>query len=365
MIKFLDLKKINAAYEADFNDVFKSFLNSGQYILGDKVSHFEKEFAKFCGTKYSIGTANGLDAITLIFKAYKILGKLKDNDEVIVPANTYIACVLGVLNAGLKPVLVEPNPSTFNISVTSIKQAITNKTKAILAVHLYGQMVDVDLFRDISKKHNLIIVEDAAQAHGAVKNGIKAGSFGHAAAFSFYPTKNLGALGDGGCVTSNDKKLAETIFKLRNYGTTQKYVSDFVGVNSRLDEIQASFLSVKLKQLDADNEKRRAIAKCFIANIKNNKVELPYYSGKEDHVFHQFVVKVKDQEKFRAFLLQNGVETNIHYPVPLHKQKALKAYAHLKLPITEQLHKYIVSIPINPLLNAKEQGIIVNTINLY
>ena len=366
MIKFLDLKLLNSRFQDEFQEAYSTFLDNGWYILGDQVSAFERHFAEYCGTRYCIGVGNGLDALTLIFKGYIELGKLSSGDEVIVPANTYIASILAVIHAGLKPVLVEPNPDTFNIDPTHIEEAITNKTKAIMAVHLYGLLADIESINTIAKKYNLIVIEDAAQAHGAKNDiGVKAGNLGDVAGFSFYPTKNLGALGDGGAITTNDKALSDVISKLRNYGTSQKYVSDLVGHNSRLDEIQAMFLNIKLSTLDSDNKKRREIAETYITKIDNDKIKLPYFSGKDDHVFHQFVVTVEDRSEFIDYMTNNNVQTLVHYPVAPHKQNALKQFKDLELPTTEYIHDKVASIPLNPVLELSQIDQIVELLNHY
>lgn len=366
MIKFLDLALINRRFENEFKNEFEKFLNSGQYILGDQVIQFEKEFASYCGTKYCIGVSSGLDALQLIFEAYKILGKLKEGDEVIVPANTYIASVLAIGHAGLKPVLVEPAITTYNIDVTKIEQAITGHTKAILGVHLYGQLYDVEALESIAKKHNLLLIEDAAQAQGAVYKDLrKAGNLSHAAAFSFYPTKNLGALGDAGAVTTSNKELTDVIFKLRNYGRVSTYKNDLKGFNCRLDALQAAFLRVKLKHLDADNKKRRELAKKFISGIANPKIQLPIYDKSKNHVFHLFVIRSKKRNDLKDYLLKNGIETLIHYPVPIHKQQAFKEFKDLKFSIAEHLHKEVLSLPLSPVMGQDDAEHIIQTINLY
>ncbi|QRM89549.1 aminotransferase class V-fold PLP-dependent enzyme [Lacinutrix sp. WUR7] len=366
MIKFLDLHKINARFDIPFQEQFKQFLDSGYYILGKQVATFETNFASYCGTKHSIGTSNGLDALILIFKAYKELGLLQDGDEVIVPANTFIASFLAVIHSGLKPVFIEPDLVTYNLSLSEIEKQITPNTKAILAVHLYGQIADMQSINTLAEKHGLLVVEDAAQAHGAVyENNKKAGNLSDVAAFSFYPAKNLGALGDGGAITTNNDALAAVIRKLRNYGSSKKYLHDTIGFNNRLDEIQAAFLNIKLPKLDADNEKRREIAKRFISEIKNEKITLPFYDNSKNHVFHLFVILVEDRADFTSFLKQNEIETLIHYPIAPHKQEALKDFASLKLPVTELIHKNIVSLPISPVLTKKEITQIIQTINAY
>lgn len=366
MIQFLDLKQINARFEDAFQKKFKQFLDSGSCILGKEVKDFETDFASYCGTEYCIGTSNGLDALTLIFKAYIEMGVLHPNDEVLVPANTYIASILSIIHSGLKPVFIEPDEQTFNISVVEIKRNITNKTKAILVVHLYGQLADMEVINDLAKKNNLIVVEDAAQAHGAIaENGKKAGCLAHAAAFSFYPSKNLGALGDAGAVTTQDEELAEIIFRLRNYGSSKKYINDHKGFNNRLDEIQAAMLSIKLPFLDDDNTRRREIAKRYLYEIKNDKIQLPFYDQSENHVFHVFVLRVSERDDFVSFLDKNNIGYLIHYPKPPHKQLALQEFNDLQLPVTEAIHKEVISIPISPVMTNEEVAQIINLLNTY
>ena len=366
MIKFLDLKLLNSRFEAHFQDAYNRFIDSGYYILGNEVKTFQNAFAKYCGAKHCIGTGNGLDALVLIFQGYKTLGKLKEGDEVIVPANTYIASILSVIHAGLTPVFVEPDQETFNISPSQIKKAITSRTKVILAVHLYGQLADMQTINAIAKENKLLVIEDAAQAHGAKNNeGIKAGNLGDAAGFSFYPSKNLGALGDGGAVTTNDEELATIISKLRNYGTSSKYVNDLMGYNSRLDELQASFLNVKLPMLDSDNLKRITLAKFYQASIKNSKIVLPKVNDNFSHVYHQFVLRLDTRNDFQSYLKSNQVETLIHYPIAPHKQKALIKYKMLDLPITVAIHNTVISIPMSPVLPQTDADKIVELINAY
>ncbi|WP_299224838.1 DegT/DnrJ/EryC1/StrS aminotransferase family protein [uncultured Psychroserpens sp.] len=367
MISFLDLNKVNARFEDEYVSQFKSFLNSGYYILGDQVRTFETNFASYCGSKYCVGVANGLDALTLIFKAYIELGRLKPDDEVIVPANTYIASILAVINAGLKPIFVEPNEATFNISPLEIKKHLSPNVKAILAVHLYGQLANMNAINAIAETHDLLVVEDAAQAHGAILNDDdkKAGNLSNAAGFSFYPTKNLGALGDAGAVTTNDLDLANTVQLLRNYGSSTKYVNQTLGINSRLDEIQAAFLNVKLKYLDADNQRRQDIASLYRSGINNKKIELPYYNDSLNHVFHVFVVRVIDRAAFVSFLNDKGIGHLIHYPIPPHKQQALLSYKTLYLPITEAIHSSVVSLPISPIMTNDEVQTVINALNQY
>ena len=366
MIPFLDLKKINEPYETAFQEKLKSVLESGWYILGDEVATFENNFAQYCGTKYCIGTGNGLDALVLIFKGYIQLGKLQKGDEVIVPANTYIASILAILQADLIPVLVEPKLETYNINPDLIAEKITSKTKAILAVHLYGQLAEMNAINEIATKYNLIVVEDAAQAHGAKKNlKSKFINLKSAIAYSFYPGKNLGALGDGGVVSTNDSELAKVIQSLRNYGSETKYYNDYVGVNSRLDELQAAFLNVKLPNLDAENEKRRMIAKRYLAEINNNKIILPFYDNSLNHVFHLFVIRTQNRKELQNYLNQNGIQTAIHYPIPPHKQKALASFNNLCFPITEKIHSEVLSLPISPIMTMDEVDYVVKILNQF
>lgn len=365
MIKFLDLHKINKPFEIAFKNGFENFLNKSWYVLGDEVKKFENDFANYCGAKYCIGVGNGLDALVLIFKGYIQLGKLKKGDEVIVPANTYIASILAIIEADLIPVLVEPRLETYNINPDLIETKITDKTRAILAVHLYGQLAEMKSINNIAKKHNLLVIEDAAQAHGATSNSIKAGNLGNAAGFSFYPGKNLGALGDAGAITTNDEELAKVLYSLRNYGSDTKYVNKMVGVNSRLDELQAAFLNIKLPFLDKDNCLRRTIAQRYLNEIKNNKITLPFWDLSENHVFHLFVIRTQNRSDLQKYLEQNEIATMIHYPIPPHKQEALSEWNYLSFPLTEKIHKEVLSIPLNPSLSDLEIDKIISTLNQY
>ncbi len=365
MIKFLDLKLLNQDYEPAFKQKFDSFLQSGYYIQGQETKIFENAFASYCNISQAVGVGNGLDAIRLIFEAYKIMGHLSQGDEVVVPANTYIASILAISQAGLKPVLVEPDINTYNLKADTVEKYITRKTKAVLAVHLYGLVSDWEALSALTNKHNLLLIEDAAQAHGAQYQGQKTGRLGHAAAFSFYPTKNLGALGDGGMVTTNDPVLADTIRLLKNYGQKQKYVSRYKGFNSRLDEIQAAFLNVKLPYLDSINQKRRALALKYIQNIDNKQITLPYYTHEDSHVFHQFVVRTPKRDRLKKYLAAQGIETIIHYPVPPHKQEAYSEWHDISLPVTEKIHKEILSLPIRENLTTQEQDYIIEKINRF
>ncbi len=364
-ISFLDIKKINAQYRQDLVAAATRVIDSGWYILGSEVEGFEKEFAQYCKAKHCVGVSNGLDALILILYAYKHLGVMKDGDEVIVPANTFIASILAISQAGLKPVLVEANKNTLNIDVTLIEQHITPKTKAIMAVHLYGQAADMDVINDIAKRHGLKVVEDAAQAHGALYKGRITGSLGDAAGFSFYPGKNLGALGDGGAVTTNDEALAQAIKALRNYGSQKKYYHLYKGVNNRLDEIQAAMLRVKLTHLDHENARRNQIAQMYLTQIKNPKLTLPQIATTGTHVWHLFVIRTPQRDQFQEYLKENGVQTIIHYPVAPHLQEAYSELKTNKLPLAEQLHQQVLSLPVSPVMTDDQAQYIVDVINKY
>lgn len=361
MIPFLDLKAINARYKDEIKARIDGVLDSGWYLLGEQNKKFESNFAAYCGARYCIGCANGLDALRLIIKAYGF-GK---GDEIIAPANTYIASILAITDNGCSPVLVEPDLDTYNINPDLIEAKITDKTKAILVVHLYGQAVKMDKIWALAKKYNLKIIEDSAQAHGAYYNDKRVGSLGDASGFSFYPGKNLGALGDGGAVTTNDEELAQKIRALANYGSHKKYENIYQGLNSRLDEIQAAVLDVKLKYLDSDNAKRKEIAQYYLQNIKNPLISLPQTYSENSHVWHLFVVRVKDRARFQNYLNDNGIQTIIHYPIPPHKQECYKELNHLSFKITEQIHSEIISIPISPVMSDSQIQKVVEVINSY
>lgn len=366
MIHFLNLRKLNQPFEVAFQKKMKQFLDGGWYILGNEVKQFEADFASYCGTKHCIGVGNGLDALVLIFKGYIHLGKLQKGDEVIVPANTYVASILAVLQADLVPVLVEPRLETYNINPEEIQAKITSKTKAILPVHLYGQLCEMKAINEIAQKYNLLVIEDAAQAHGSqFSENEKAGNLSNAAAFSFYPGKNLGALGDGGAITTNDDELANVLFSMRNYGSKVKYENEIIGVNSRLDELQAAFLNIKLKQLDSENEFRRSMAKRYLSEIKNEKIIMPSCDLSQNHVFHLFVIRTSNRLELQNYLKENGIETMIHYPIPPHKQKALSNWNNLSFPITEKIHDEVLSIPLNSGLKASEIQHIITILNQY
>ncbi|MEO7561809.1 MAG: DegT/DnrJ/EryC1/StrS family aminotransferase [Ferruginibacter sp.] len=370
MIPFLDLKKINLQYEAEFKTALDDILQSGWFILGQRVMDFEDAFAAYCGVKHCIGVANGLDALILILNGYTQLGFMQEGDEVIVPSNTYIASILAISKANLTPVLVEPDINTYLLDPKLIEAKITNKTKAILPVHLYGQLCNMQAINAIAKKHDLKVIEDSAQSHGAIQNEKRSGNLGDASGFSFYPGKNLGALGDAGAVTTNNDELAEVVKALRNYGSKVKYKNIYKGINSRLDELQAAFLSVKLKTLDADNQYRRIVANYYANNIVNEKIILPAAKGKVvthdfNHVWHVFAVRTKERERFQEYLTKEGVQTVIHYPVPPHEQGAYPEWKNSLHPFSEQIHYQIISLPISPVLKQDEYKRVVEVINAY
>ena len=359
MIQFLDLQKINKQYQEQLQQKMQNVVEKGWFILGDEVKTFESNFANYCQMKHCIGVGNGLDAIVLTLKAHIELGNLKKGDEVIVPANTYIATILGILQADLLPVLVEPNILTYNIDPDLIEAKITSKTKAIIPVHLYGQLADMDALIAVGYKYNLLMIEDAAQAHGQQFKG------SHTRTFSFYPGKNLGALGDGGAILTNDDKLAKVLYSLRNYGSEKKYYNDYLGYNSRLDELQAAFLNVKLPYLDHENEIRRKIAKRYLNEITNDKIILPTWDFTNNHVFHLFVIRTENRDDLQDYLMQNEIETLIHYPIPPHQQKALSNWNLLSFPITEKIHREVLSLPISPVMTEDEVSFVVTILNQY
>ncbi|OTW80159.1 aminotransferase [Bacillus thuringiensis serovar cameroun] len=363
MIPFLDLKQINLQHKNEIEEAMKRVLESGWYVLGKEVTEFEEKFATYCGTKYAVGVANGLDALILILRAYGI----GEGDEVIVPANTYIASILAISANGATPILVEPQVETFNINPQQIEEKVSSKTKAIMAVHLCGQAANMDAINKIAEKYNLKVIEDAAQAHGAIYNEKRTGNLGDAAGFSFYPGKNLGALGDGGAITTNDSVLVEKIRALRNYGSHVKYENLFKGMNSRLDELQAAILNIKLGYLDQQNEHRRKVAEYYLNNIKNPKIELPVVENcdRKSHVWHLFVVKTGKRADLQQFLQENGVQTMIHYPIPPHKQEAYQEWSNLSYPITEIIHEQVLSLPISPVISMEEVEKVVEKINQY
>lgn len=366
MIRIIDLERINKAYEADFKARLNDFLKNAHYINGIETKGFEDRFAHFIGVDYASGVGNGLDAIRLIFEAYKIMGKLNTGDEVLVPANTYVASFLGISQAGLIPVPVDVHPDTMNVNPVLAELLISEKTKAVMPVHLYGQTADMEGIYHLSSKYNLLIIEDAAQAHGAKYQTKMAGNLGNAAAFSFYPTKNLGALGDGGMVTSNDKELIELVNILKNYGQKKKYISEYKGINSRLDEIQSTFLNIKLPFLHEINKKRKKHAAYYIKHINNPKIEVPVIDLQADHVFHQFVLQINgNRDLFIEYMKTQGIECLIHYPQASYLQPAYKELSTTFAPSTKFLSRRIVSIPIHEALTNKEIEYITEKINLF
>ncbi|MDH0351906.1 DegT/DnrJ/EryC1/StrS family aminotransferase [Aeromonas caviae] len=363
MINFLDLKAINNQYRLELKEACARVIDSGWYIMGRELSAFEQEFSTFCGTKHAIGVANGLDALILTLRAWKELGKLKSGDEVIVQANTYIASILAITENDLIPVLVEPNPYTYNLDCSNIRTAITPKTKAILPVHLYGLLSPMPEIMYIARQHNLLVLEDCAQAHGAEINGQRAGNWGDAAGFSFYPGKNLGALGDAGAITTNDDELAQTLKALRNYGSHKKYENLYQGVNSRLDEIQAALLRVKLPYLEAETIRRQQISQAYRSGISNSRVILPDVIDELAHVWHLFVVRCEKREALQAYLAEQGIQTLIHYPVAPHKQQAYKQWNHVSLPLTEEIHQQVLSLPLDPTMSEEAIARVITAVN--
>ena len=362
-ISFLDLLQINLNHQDEIQSAMNHVLHSGWYILGEQVSAFEKEFASYCNAKHCIGVGNGLDALHLILRALKI----KEGDEVIVPANTYIATWLAVTYAGATPIPVEPDSITYNIDPNLIERALTSKTRAILPVHLYGQTSDMDSINDIANRHDLYVIEDAAQAHGAKYKGKIAGSLGHAAGFSFYPGKNLGALGDAGAVVTNDDQIAEQVRLIRNYGSRVKYKNEIQGLNSRLDELQAAILRVKLKYLDEENKLRQKWASFYKNNINNENITLPDESNSMKHVWHLFIIRHSNRESLQNFLKEKGIGTLIHYPIPPHLSDAYNSFYSQEgeFPLTEKLANEILSLPMGPHLNESDVKYICDIINSF
>lgn len=365
MIPFLSLKQVTGKYSTEIHEAVARVIDSGWYLQGQENENFERNYSKYIGTKHTVGVANGLDALIWIFRAYKELGVMKDGDEVIVPANTYIATILAITENNLVPVLVEPSIDTYQIDDSLIEERITERTKAICIVHLYGQCAYTEKIGELCKKYGLKLVEDNAQAHGCVFNGKKTGSIGDAAGHSFYPGKNLGALGDAGAVTTNDCQLAETIRSLANYGSSRKYVFKYMGRNSRLDEIQAAILDVKLRHLDEDVALRKQIAKYYIEHISNPRIILPKVFDWQQHVFHIFTIRCAERDRLQQYLTDNGIQTNIHYPIPPHKQECFKAWNCMILPVTEKIHAEELSLPMSPVMNVVDVKYVVDVINNY
>lgn len=366
MIKFLDLQKINLQYAQELKAAAAAVIDSGWYLQGAQNEKFEAELCRLTGSPYAVAVANGLDALRLILRAYIEMGVITEGDEVIVPANTYIASILAITDNRLTPVLVEPSMETYNIDIDKIEEAITPRTKAIMVVHLYGRTVWSEKLEAIAKRHGLKIIEDNAQAIGAEYQGVRTGNLGDAAGFSFYPGKNLGALGDSGAVTTKDPEVARIVRAVANYGSEKKYQNTYMGLNSRMDEMQAAFLAVKIKHILQENERRRQIAAYYCANIKNAKITLPILpKDKMEHVHHLFVVRTSDRDALQQYLLENGVQTLIHYPIPPHKQNCYKAWNSLCYPITEKIHGEVLSLPISPVMSEQEMKSVVEIINAY
>ena len=365
MIKFLDLQKITAKYSGEIHAATARVIDSGWYLQGEENDRFEANYARYIGSKHCVGCANGLDALIWIFRAYIELGVMKPGDEVIVPANTYIATILSITENGLVPVLVEPDEDTLQIDDSKIETAITPKTKAVCIVHLYGRCAYTERIGEICRSRGLKLIEDNAQAHGCLFNGVKTGNLGDAAGHSFYPGKNLGAFGDGGAVTTNDDELAATIRSLANYGSSKKYVFKYCGRNSRLDEIQAAILDVKLAHLDDDLAARKAVAKYYVENIKNPAIRVPVIDDWDAHVFHLFPIFCSRRDELQKFLAENGVQTLIHYPIPPHKQECYAQWNHLSFPITERIHAEELSLPMSPVMTEEEVRNVVEIVNKF
>jgi dTDP-4-amino-4,6-dideoxygalactose transaminase len=367
VVPFFDLAACHAPLRDEMGAVARRVIEKGSYILGAEVAGFEEELAAYTGVRHAIGVANGLDALILVLKGWIAQGRLATGDGVIVPANTFIATVLAVTHAGLRPILVEPNPETYNLDPERLNQALSDKPKAVIAVHLYGQLAAMSAIGDFCKTHSLPLLEDAAQAHGAIAQGCRAGTFGSAAAFSFYPTKNLGALGDGGAITTDDNNLAETVRSLRNYGSRVKYRNDIIGLNSRLDELQAALLRIKLPYLESDNAHRRAIAQIYRRNIRHPEVTLPAVALEEEsHVWHLFVIRTPGRDGLARHLTHFGIQTQIHYPVPPHLQPCYAGQlGHGPLPLTERLHTSVLSLPISPIMTEPQVAAVVDGVNSW
>lgn len=368
MIPFLDLKVINQQHRQALIDAAVRVIDSGWYVLGQEVKAFEQEFANYCGTKHCVGLANGLDALVLTLRAWKELGKLKEGDEVIVPANTYIASILAITENQLKPVLVEPNAKNYNLCPHNVQQAITGKTKAIVAVHLYGQLAPMKELMELADYHQLLVLEDSAQAHGATVDGKRSGNLGHASGFSFYPGKNLGALGDAGAMTTNDAELAQTVRALGNYGSHKKYENLYQGVNSRLDEMQAAMLRAKLKHLDAETHRRRQIAAMYMQGIQNEKIVMPLNKNtstlmRKDCVWHLFVIRTIERKRLQTLLADQGIQTLIHYPIAPHHQQAYQVWSNQSFPITELIHNEVLSLPISPVMSDGQVQTVIDAVN--
>ena len=363
MIPFLNLKNLNASLRGELLEACARVIDSGWYIMGQELRAFEQEFADYCGSQHCIGVANGLDALTLTLRAWRELGRLRDGDEVLVPANTYIATLLAITANGLRPVLVEPDEESFNLSPEAVQAALGPRARALLPVHLYGRLADMPALTRIAADNGLLVLEDAAQGHGASLASRKAGNWGDAAGFSFYPGKNLGALGDGGAITTSDPELATTLQALRNYGSHVKYQNIYQGVNSRLDEIQAAMLRVKLRHLDRQTARRRQIARRYLDEMSNPGVQLPDWGQAEQHVWHLFVVRSSQRDRLQQQLAEAGGQTMIHYPIAPHKQQAYPELNALSLPLTERIHQEVLSLPMDPSMTDEQVSRVIEAIN--
>lgn len=363
MMKYLDLKAVNAPYETEIRQAMEDILGRGWYLKGEATRLFEEHYAAYIGTHFCVGCGNGLDALTLILRAYKEMGSLQDGDEVIVPANTYIATILAITENGLTPVLIEPDINTLQIDDAKIEEAITPRTRAFMIVHLYGRCAYTGRIGELCRQYQLKLIEDNAQAHGCTYKGAHTGSLGDAAAHSFYPSKNLGALGDAGAVTTNDEELATLIRSIVNYGSSRKYVFDYIGRNSRMDELQAAILDIKLAGLDAANQRRKEIAAMYIDKVKNPNIIVP--QSERDSVYHIFPILCKRRDELRQYLLRHGVETEIHYPIPPHKQACYHQWNQLSLPVTEAIHQEQLSLPCNQTMTNAEADYIIGLLNAF
>ena len=365
MVKLLDLQKITMTHAEEYKAAVNRVIESGWFLQGKENQQFEADYAKYIGSKHCIAVANGLDALKIIIRGYKELGVFHDGDEIIVPANTYIATILAITDNHLTPVLVEPTWEHLEIDTDKIEEAITPKTKGVMTVHLYGRIAYDDRLSDICKKHGLILMEDCAQSHGCMWKGRKTGSLGHAAAHSFYPGKNLGTFGDAGAVTTDDAALASIIRALANYGSQQKYVFRYVGMNSRMSEIDAAVLNVKLKYLDEDNSKRQQLATYYYAHIDNPLITLPKRIADENNVYHQFPIFCERRDALQAFLVEHSIQTLIHYPIPPHKQECYREWNSRSYPITEKIHQQELSIPMNQVITMEEAQEIIKWLNAF
>ncbi|MDD4777212.1 MAG: DegT/DnrJ/EryC1/StrS family aminotransferase [Fermentimonas sp.] len=365
MVKFLDIEKITDKYSREIHEAASRVIDSGWYLLGKETGMFEEKYARYIGTEHCVGVANGLDALRIILRAYIESGVMEEGDEIIVPANTFIASIIAITDNRLVPVLVEPDINTYQIDETKIESVVTSKTRGVMIVHLYGQCAYTEKIGEICRKYNLKLIEDNAQAAGCKYKGQKTGSFGDAAGHSFYPGKNLGALGDGGAVTTNDTSLADTVRSLANYGSSIKYVFDYQGYNSRLDEIQAAILSVKLSGLDQDNQRRKEVARYYLEHIDNPGIVLPVVKDPDSHVFHLFVIRCDRRDELLKHLQDKGVQALIHYPVPPHKQRAYKEWNQMTHPVTEKIHNEVLSLPISQVITDEEADIVIEAVNSF